>query len=62
MAFTRLLLLFLTVSVYAVDLPTLQTKQELNNLRYLSRDGKISIYRKYSGSLELATNYATQER
>ena len=55
-------LLFLTKWVEArIILPELLTKQAVNNIRFLSKDGKFTYYQKRSGSLLFSTNYKVQE-
>ncbi len=38
-------------------LPKLSTKQDVNNLRFLSQDGKYTYYQRRSGALVLSTNF-----
>jgi hypothetical protein len=38
------------------QLPTLATKQEINNLRFISSDGKVSYFQNSSGKLMLTSN------
>lgn len=52
------LLVLLPISVLGKELPVLKSKQLSTNLRYLSKDGKITYYQKRSGSFELSTNYS----
>jgi hypothetical protein len=51
------LFLIMTSNVLAV-LPELQTKQALNNIRFLTNDGKFTYYQQHSGELQLSTNYS----
>jgi hypothetical protein len=44
-----------------IILPELLTKQSVNNIRFLSQDGKFTYYQKRSGSLLFSTNYKVQE-
>ena len=44
-----------------IILPELLTKQAINNIRFLSKDGKFTYYQKRSGSLLFSTNYKVQE-
>jgi len=43
------------------ELPEMATKQAVNNLRFISKDGKFTYYQRRSGSLLLSTNYKVQE-
>jgi len=43
------------------ELPELATKQSIENIRFLSKNGTITIYQQRSGSLYLATNYKVFE-
>ena len=55
-------IIFLTNRVEArIILPELLTKQAVNNIRFLSKDGKFTYYQKRSGSLLFSTNYKVQE-
>lgn len=38
-------------------LPKLMTKQSLDNIRYISKDGKITYYQNNSGDLKISSNY-----
>ena len=42
-------------------LPILSTKQSMDNLRFISKDGKYTYYQRRSGSLVLSTNYSVKE-
>lgn len=44
-----------------IILPELMTKQAINNIRFLTQDGKYTYYQKRSGSLLFSTNYKVQE-
>lgn len=58
------LMFFLSCSIMAsakIVLPELLTKQSVNNIRFLTRDGKFTYYQKRSGSLLYSTNYKVQE-
>ncbi len=44
-----------------IVLPELMTKQAINNIRFLSQDGKFTYYQKRSGSLLFSTNYKVKE-
>jgi hypothetical protein len=52
-------------SIYGIEarivLPELLAKQAVNNIRFLSKDGKFTYYQKRSGSLIFSTNYKVQE-
>jgi hypothetical protein len=49
---------FLISMAFSAELPEIQTKQALNNLRYLSHDGKFTYFQQ-NGKLYLSTNYAS---
>ena len=49
------------VAITEIDLPEISTKQSISNLRYISRDGKLTYYQRRSGSLLLSTNYEVDE-
>ena len=55
------LLLFTIEKLQAEELPLLETKQAINNLRYLANDGKFTYYQRRSGSLLFSTNYKVTE-
>lgn len=59
------ILTFLGLSAFTADakivLPELLTKQAVNNIRFLSQDGRYTYYQKRSGSLLFSTNYKVQE-
>lgn len=44
-----------------IVLPELMTKQAVNNIRLLTKDGKFTYYQKRSGSLLFSTNYKVTE-
>lgn len=54
MRFISFLLLFPTI---AFGLDEFITKQSINKIRYISKDGKVTYYQKTSGELQLSTNY-----
>lgn len=58
-------ILFLILSLVdaqaRIVLPELMAKQSVNNIRFLSQDGKYTYYQKRSGSLLFSTNYKVQE-
>ncbi len=57
-----LLILFYLGSLQAkIILPELLAKQSIDNIRFLSQDGKFTYYQKRSGSLLFSTNYKVQE-
>lgn len=59
MLFIKILLVSIfTLSNIEAKLPELQTKQALNNIRYLTHDGKFTYYQQHSGELQLSTNYS----
>lgn len=55
------ILLFLTQLAFAKKLPELATKQDVSNIRYLTRDGKYTYYQRRSGDLLLGTNFNVLE-
>lgn len=50
-----------SVTEARIVLPELMAKQAINNIRFLSQDGKYTYYQKRSGSLLFSTNYKVQE-
>lgn len=44
-----------------IELPELTTKQDINNIRFVSSDGKFTYYQRTNGSLQFSTNYAVKE-
>ncbi len=55
-------LLLISCSLNAkIVLPQLLTKQAINNIRFLSSDGKFTYYQKRSGSLLYSSNYQVHE-
>ena len=42
------------------SLPVLKAKQALDNIRFLSQDGKFTYYQRRSGDLQLSTNYSNE--
>jgi hypothetical protein len=55
-------ILFSQSSLWAQSkLPLFITKQDIRNIRYISRDGNITYYQRSNGSLQFATNYKVQE-
>ena len=61
MEFIRILVLFFIPLESKSKLPMLTTKQSIDNLRFISRDGKYTYYQRRSGSLVLSTNYSNKE-
>lgn len=55
MRFISFLFVFIATQVFALD--ELKTKQSLSKIRYISNDGKVTYYQKYSGELQMSTNY-----
>jgi hypothetical protein len=53
--------IFFPVVKAKIVLPELMAKQAINNIRFLSQDGKYTYYQKRSGSLLFSTNYKVQE-
>lgn len=44
-------------TVQSAELPQIQTKQALDNIRFISKDGKYTYYQQRSGDLHMSTNY-----
>lgn len=42
-------------------LPELKAKQALDNIRFISHDGKYTYYQRRSGDLQLSTNYSNEQ-
>ncbi|MDO9183898.1 MAG: hypothetical protein Q7U04_15895 [Bacteriovorax sp.] len=69
MALKNSLLIFLTFGACIwtfntnakIILPELLAKQAINNIRFLTNDGKFTYYQKRSGSLLFSTNYKVKE-
>ncbi len=57
MPFIKILLLTLPLIAFS-KLPEMQTKQALNNIRFLSKDGKFTYFQQ-NGKLFLSTNYSS---
>ena len=61
------LFLFLTLPLQGQEIlppskmPRLSTKQDVNNLRFLSEDGKYTYYQRRSGTLVFATNFEVND-
>lgn len=51
-------LLFILVSSFA-NIPELETKQAADNLKYISKDGKVTYYQTKSGDLSYSSNYTS---
>ena len=47
--------------VKEIELPILMTKQDLNDIRYISNDGKFTYYQQPFGNLIFSTNYGVKE-
>jgi hypothetical protein len=59
MRYISLVIILLSTSIaYAIDLPTLATKQAIENIRYISKNGKFTYYYSQSGVLQFSTNYS----
>jgi hypothetical protein len=56
-----LILLLLSIHCFGKEFPELLAKQNNENLRLISRDGKYTYYQKKSGSLHFSTNYNVQD-
>ncbi|MCO4754289.1 MAG: hypothetical protein KC478_07390 [Bacteriovoracaceae bacterium] len=52
---------FAYFSAQATQLPTLKAKQSLDNIRFISKDGKYTYYQRRSGNLQVSTNYSNEE-
>lgn len=53
---------FIWISLlYAAPLPELATKQDVTNIRYITRDGRFTYYQRRSGDLLLSTNFNVKE-
>lgn len=50
-------ILILTLSTHANKLIEFETKQAVNNLRYVSSDGKVTYYQNRSGNFSFSSNY-----
>ena len=60
MFFIKALIVIMTPSI-ALALPVLKGKQSLDNIRFISQDGKFTYYQRRSGKLQLSTNYSNKE-
>ena len=61
MRFISFILLTISLnSAHGEDLPKLMTKQSLNNIRYISHNGKNTYYQNESGELKVSTNYKVE--
>lgn len=56
-----LFILFTITKTECAELVKLSTKQSVNNLRYISKNGKFTYFQRRSGSLLLSTNYKAVE-
>ena len=52
--------LLISTQAFASQLPKLKTKQDLNNLRYISADGKTSYFQNRSGKLSLSALFKNE--
>ena len=60
--FLSLIYLIFTLNANAeIVLPKFITKQALNNLRFISLDGKITFSQKKNGILTFSTKYKSQD-
>ncbi len=55
-----IMILFLGTA-FAKKMPELATKQDVSNIRYLTRDGRFTYYQRRSGDLLLGTNFNVTE-
>lgn len=61
----RIILIFTLIPIFSFaqeerlteKLPELKTKQSIKNIRYISKDGKVTYYQKSSGQLQYSTNF-----
>lgn len=67
MRFTKTTILILASILSAASaqaqnktLPLLKTKQSLDNIRFISSDGKFTYYQRRSGDLQVSTNYSNE--
>lgn len=60
MAYIKFLIVLFSTCAFA-SLPKMLTKIPLASIRFISNDGKITLYQKSSGALALATNYNTDD-
>lgn len=61
---TALIFFLISTSSLAVDnskLPFLTTKQDISNIRFISKDGKYTYYQRGSGDFLLSTNYKIEK-
>jgi hypothetical protein len=56
-SFILILISWVSFAAEKSKLPILKTKQSLNNIRFISNDGKYTYYQKSSGELLLSKNY-----
>ena len=61
LAMTLMCVLGSFITEAKVVMPELLTKQAVNNIRFLSQDGKFTYYQKRSGSLLYSSNYTVKE-
>lgn len=55
------IIIFLMMPQYIFALPVLKGKQSLDNIRFISQDGKFTYYQRRSGKLQISTNYSNKE-
>jgi hypothetical protein len=66
MAFTRILSIFFAMSsvvsqVWANDLPLFAAKQTIENIRFMTFDGRFTYSQKRSGALTLSTSFRSED-
>lgn len=61
MVFIKILFFILISTSSWANLPKMLTKVPIDSIRFLSFDGKITLYQKSTGSLALATHYNTDD-
>ncbi len=63
MALNKFLIIFLFSlnSSFATKLPEFATKQDVTNLRFISKDGKFTYYQRSNGEFLLSTNFAVSK-
>ncbi len=53
----KFIFLFICINISYAQVE-LQTKQAINKIRYITKDGKITYYQKNSGEFQMSTNYS----
>lgn len=61
MHFSVSIIFFLITGFAHAKLQVLKTKQSLNNIRFISSDGKLTYFQRRSGDLQLSKNYKNFE-